>query len=101
MPGRVQCSSLGQPGKFSPWLSACALPYLAPDWSAPPRPPSPRCRNTVHMLAPGEGIYSTFMDGGYKLMWGTSMACPMVAGAAALLQAAALRWVGWGWGASM
>ena len=46
------------------------------------------------MLAPGEGIYSTFMDGGYKLMWGTSMACPMVAGAAALLQAAALRWVG-------
>ncbi|EFN56037.1 hypothetical protein CHLNCDRAFT_22903, partial [Chlorella variabilis] len=35
---------------------------------------------TVHMLAPGEGIFSTFMDGAYKLMWGTSMACPMVAG---------------------
>lgn len=45
---------------------------------------------TVHMLAPGEAIYSTFMDGGYKLMWGTSMACPMVAGTAALLQAQAM-----------
>jgi subtilase family serine protease len=45
----------------------------------------------VHMLAPGEAIYSTFMDGGYKLMWGTSMACPMVAGTAALLQAQAMR----------
>lgn len=43
------------------------------------------------MLAPGEAIYSTFMDGGYKLMWGTSMACPMVAGTAALLQAQAMR----------
>lgn len=43
------------------------------------------------MLAPGEGIFSTFMDGGYKQMWGTSMACPMVAGTAALLQARAMR----------
>ncbi|PRW20948.1 peptidase S8 isoform A [Chlorella sorokiniana] len=45
---------------------------------------------TVHMLAPGEAIFSTFMDGGYKQMWGTSMACPMVAGTAALLQAQAM-----------
>ncbi|PSC76977.1 peptidase S8 [Micractinium conductrix] len=46
--------------------------------------------NTVHLLAPGEAIYSTYKDGGYKAMWGTSMACPMVTGTAALLQAGAL-----------
>lgn len=50
------------------------------------------CRNTVHLAAPGESIYSTARDGGYVIMHGTSMACPLVAGAAALLQAAATRW---------
>ncbi|KAL4451625.1 hypothetical protein ABPG75_007287 [Micractinium tetrahymenae] len=46
-------------------------------------------QNTVHLAAPGESIYSTARDGGYVIMHGTSMACPLVAGAAALLQAAA------------
>ncbi len=39
---------------------------------------------TVDLCAPGEGIYSTYRNGGYAWEDGTSMASPFVAGAAAL-----------------
>lgn len=39
----------------------------------------------VAIAAPGEDIYSTYRDGGYKSLTGTSMACPHVTGVAALL----------------
>jgi len=39
----------------------------------------------VDISAPGSGIISTYLDGTYRTMSGTSMATPMLSGAAALL----------------
>ena len=44
-------------------------------------------RNSVDLGAPGSKIYSTFLEGSYKQMGGTSMAVPQVAGAIALIHA--------------
>jgi subtilisin family serine protease len=41
----------------------------------------------VELTAPGEKIYSAFLQGGYQLLDGTSMAAPMVAGTAAAVYA--------------
>ena len=45
-------------------------------------------RKAVHVAAPGVGIYSTVPDNQVETMSGTSMAAPMVSGAAALLWSA-------------
>lgn len=44
--------------------------------------------STLELMAPGSNIYSTTYNGGYGTMSGTSMACPHVAGVAALIWAA-------------
>ena len=46
--------------------------------------------STVALSAPGQNIYSTARGGGYATMSGTSMACPHVSGAAALVIASGL-----------
>ena len=49
-------------------------------------------KKTTHVAAPGEGVYSLAPGNKYKNLSGTSMACPHVAGAAALIWSNHPKW---------
>lgn len=48
----------------------------------------------LDLAAAGVDVYSTYLNGQYALLSGTSMACPHIAGACAILQAKAKRRLG-------
>lgn len=58
--------------------------YLRPYWTS--------WGNLVDLGAPGMSIYSTYMNNGYETLSGTSMACPFVAAASALLLSVNPEW---------
>ncbi len=58
--------------------------YLRPYWTS--------WGNLVDLGAPGMSIYSTYMNNGYETLSGTSMACPFVTAAAALLLSRNPEW---------
>ena len=62
-------------------MDTCAKPSDFSDWG-----PTPDLQLKPEMAAPGGNISSAKPGGGYQLMSGTSMACPHMAGAAAVVR---------------
>jgi len=67
------------PAKFESVIAISAIDQnnMAMSWSAD--------GSEVKLSAPGVGIYSTWLDGGYRSMCRTLMAAPFVSGVAALM----------------
>jgi thermitase len=92
--GVLVVAAAGNDGVTSPFYPAGYEAALAVGATTPTdaRAPFSNHGAWVELAAPGVDILSTTFDGGYGIMSGTSMACPLVAGAAALLRSARPTW---------
>ncbi len=79
--GELFTNSVGYPGRYGGVITVAAH-----DINGNPSGFSSR-GGEVDVMAPGTEIWSTYKDGGYQSLSGTSMATPFVAGLAALITA--------------